>query len=171
MNISCIFVIHLGSIISIECYEIGRNRIIFSIHTVVSIFKCSKRPLSIPIRINNNCLLRIKKNSHQICWTATSTKTNLLYTFPFHLSSCLFSPPYYRCPQTSINAPNSIHATHNSILYLILMCVRRYKTYTVRYTIVLLSCTKTVAHICWKRFILLLHTQWKQQKHSIWWLF
>lgn len=55
--------------------------------------------------------------------------------------------PYYRCPQTSIHAPNSMHATHNSILYLILMCVRRYKTYTVRYTIVLLSCTTTVAQI------------------------
>lgn len=74
-----------------------------------------------------------------LCWSV------VLHTFT----------PYYRCPPTSIHAPNSMHATHNSILYLILMCVRRYKTYTVRYIIVFLSCTTTVAHICWKRFILL----------------
>lgn len=36
MNISCIFAIHLGSIISIECYEIEQNNVF---HTVVSIFK------------------------------------------------------------------------------------------------------------------------------------
>lgn len=151
MNISCIFVIHLGSIISIECYEIGRNHIIFSIHTVVSIFKCSERPLSIPIRINNNCLLRKKKQPPNLLnGHINHNEPALNISIPSLCSSVVLPifTPYYRCPQTSINATNSMHTTHNSVLYLILMCVRRYKAYTVRYTIVLLSCTTTVAHIC-----------------------